>query len=394
MVKDSILCRITRKCRRVGDCLLFQGHRNKSGYGLLCIDGKPSRAHREMWKAHHGQIDNATPLVRHSCANRNCCSILHLQLGTVSDNAADRTRDGTQPRGERSPRATITESLAQKIKDSLGVGTKAERAARHGVSFSMVAAIDADRSWAHLERSATHARRMAKRIIHSTPRTKYAPTRQDYENAWLRLLRNSAIAMGGCIISRNAPNAFGYTRVKLRGKHKYAHVLSWERVHNDCREKTQPAAQVRHLCVSSPACINPRHLHADLGTAADQATDRRRHGNQAGMTDVKARAIFSERDSKKTVSRVALEFSVSATTVSQIWLRNRYKHVSVGASAQPRGNRGPFTPEDVLRIYAQKTSGKTKTDIARQEKVSFTTVHNIWNKHSHKSILVDFIISP
>ena len=132
MVKESILCRITRKCERVGDCLLFQGYRNKSGYGLLCVDGKPRRAHREMWKAHRGEIDNATPLVRHSCRNRNCCAILHLQLGTVSDNAADRIRDGTQPRGELSPRATIPEYLAQQIKDSLGCGTRAVRSERYG----------------------------------------------------------------------------------------------------------------------------------------------------------------------------------------------------------------------------------------------------------------------
>lgn len=89
------------KCQVVksGDCLVFNGHRDKDGYGLLTIGDKTYRTHRLSFAFHNSRLDSSL-LVCHHCDNRACVSPVHLYQGTNRDNATDRVIRGRSARNK------------------------------------------------------------------------------------------------------------------------------------------------------------------------------------------------------------------------------------------------------------------------------------------------------
>jgi hypothetical protein len=75
------------------DCWLWQGGMDSQGYGLFQLDGKQWRAHRYSQHIHNG-LDNALPIVMHTCDNPSCVNPNHLQNGTVQDNNLDKHLKG------------------------------------------------------------------------------------------------------------------------------------------------------------------------------------------------------------------------------------------------------------------------------------------------------------
>lgn len=69
-------------------CWLYQGAKNKAGYGNVHIAGTVMNAHKLSFLYHHGQL-SAGMEVRHNCDVRNCWSPNHLEQGTHAQNIRD-----------------------------------------------------------------------------------------------------------------------------------------------------------------------------------------------------------------------------------------------------------------------------------------------------------------
>lgn len=85
---------------KTDSCWLWRGGKTASRYGIF-FAGKSFRAHRISFVISGGKFCNGS-LVLHGCRNRHCVNPAHLYSGTQKQNCADKERDGTVARGDRS----------------------------------------------------------------------------------------------------------------------------------------------------------------------------------------------------------------------------------------------------------------------------------------------------
>jgi hypothetical protein len=78
--------RLLPKLRREGDCLVFTGCIEKSGYGRISENYRSVLAHRVSYEAAKGPVPDGLQL-DHLCRNRACCNPDHLEPVTRSENA-------------------------------------------------------------------------------------------------------------------------------------------------------------------------------------------------------------------------------------------------------------------------------------------------------------------
>lgn len=75
----------------------------------------------------------------------------NLRWGTPKENAADKLKHGTQPRGEQAPNAVLTEAIVRKIRDEVSKGqSKRSTARRLGVRYGTLMAVVSGRTWTHV----------------------------------------------------------------------------------------------------------------------------------------------------------------------------------------------------------------------------------------------------
>ena len=84
---------IMSRLKREGDCIVYDGHRLKEGYGQFTTFGVVWRAHRYFYTYYKGAIPKGL-LVRHTCDNPPCVLPSHLVLGTDADNNRDMMERG------------------------------------------------------------------------------------------------------------------------------------------------------------------------------------------------------------------------------------------------------------------------------------------------------------
>jgi HNH endonuclease len=105
-------------------------------------------AHRVSYELTFGPIPEGQ-CVMHTCDQPRCTNPRHLRLGTIRDNNEDKIMKGRQPRGERHPRAKLSQAQVDLIRliRSSCKATMGELAAWFGVSRGLVSLILQNKIW-------------------------------------------------------------------------------------------------------------------------------------------------------------------------------------------------------------------------------------------------------
>lgn len=109
---ESARRRLSKRVMQSGECLLWKGAKNSSGYGCMPV-GKNNRGatHRISW-AIANKMRPATGMhIMHSCDNPSCVNPSHLSAGTPSDNQRDCINKGRKntPKGSKHKLSKTTE---------------------------------------------------------------------------------------------------------------------------------------------------------------------------------------------------------------------------------------------------------------------------------------------
>lgn len=149
------------------------------------------------------------------------------------------------------------------------------------------------------------------------------------EDAALRRFMARVRKSAGCWIWRGARDAAGYGVVRVDGKSRRAHRVSWE-LH---RGPIPDGMLVCHRC-DNPPCVNPDHLF--VGTHGDNQADKVAKGRQARGSSM-PNAVLTEpmvaeirsllSDGELTQQEIAHRFGVSFGAVFSIAHGRGWRHV-------------------------------------------------------------------
>lgn len=83
--KANTPARFWSKFDKSGDCWLWTGETNSSGYGRICVSGKRVFIHRHAYALTHGDIPNGA-VIDHVCHTKTCANPDHLRIATKKQN--------------------------------------------------------------------------------------------------------------------------------------------------------------------------------------------------------------------------------------------------------------------------------------------------------------------
>lgn len=86
-VRTDVVTRIRQRVVDEGGCLVWQGSRLPTGYGVIGVQNRSRYVHRLMWEDVNGAVPDGKQL-HHICRNRACCNPDHLQALTVKEHRA------------------------------------------------------------------------------------------------------------------------------------------------------------------------------------------------------------------------------------------------------------------------------------------------------------------
>lgn len=117
-------------------CHVWQGYRDRDGYGQVKVDGVKINAHRVSYALHNGELIPGFH-IDHLCRNRSCINPNHLEQVTPEEN----TRRGLT--------TSLTADTVAIIKTRLCDGDRrADLAADFGVHKSTIQRIAVGAAWA------------------------------------------------------------------------------------------------------------------------------------------------------------------------------------------------------------------------------------------------------
>lgn len=148
-MKKPIEDRIVERLKSSGDCLLWSGAVDTSGYGLIRYMGKLHKAHRLSYMLSKGKIPEGM-LVCHKCDVPLCCNPDHLFLGTMQDNMDDREAKGRGVRkeGEAHGMSKLTADTVREARERFSKGESAYLLAKcYGVAHSSMWKVVTNQSW-------------------------------------------------------------------------------------------------------------------------------------------------------------------------------------------------------------------------------------------------------
>ena len=140
--------RLWAKIDASGDCWLWTGARQRSGYGRIMVSkGRFDLAHRVSYRLTRGEIPEGM-FVLHSCDNPQCVKPAHLFVGTQADNMRDCRAKGRwqykarNQSGERNPNAILSDAVVAAMLAELAAGARPVATARkYGISYKTLWAI-------------------------------------------------------------------------------------------------------------------------------------------------------------------------------------------------------------------------------------------------------------
>jgi hypothetical protein len=144
--------RVMQRVVADGDCLIWQGQVNRSGYGKITVGGRYTTTHRVMCEDAHGPGPGLA--ARHSCDRPACVNPAHLSWGSIAENNADMASRGRgrSPRGSAQPTSKVTEDDVRAIRaDSRPYAVIAEQ---YGISKAAISLMRSRKTWAHVSDSA------------------------------------------------------------------------------------------------------------------------------------------------------------------------------------------------------------------------------------------------
>ena len=96
--------------------------------------------HRYSWELHNGSTRGLSVL--HKCDNRKCINAEHLFLDTQLENVRDMVSKGRHIRGEKAPRAKLTDEQVAAIITGAAQGeSQKDLAAKYGVCRPQISKI-------------------------------------------------------------------------------------------------------------------------------------------------------------------------------------------------------------------------------------------------------------
>jgi len=127
-----------------GNCWLYTGGLQSSGYGIVSLNGKSVGTHRLAYELKVGPIPDGM-CVLHRCDVRRCINPDHLFLGSKGDNNTDRKTKGrnSNRRGERNQSAKLNATSIKEIRELYAKGGISQRrlAEQFGVSQQQISCI-------------------------------------------------------------------------------------------------------------------------------------------------------------------------------------------------------------------------------------------------------------
>lgn len=131
-------------------CILFQGGKDRYGYGVISVAGKKVRAHRLAWQQANGPIPVGLDVL-HECDSPACINPAHLSVGTRTANNHDRDAKGRAAVGQRNGAAKLTADQVIAIRLRLGAGETIGAVARaYQVSRPTISDIRRGITWKHV----------------------------------------------------------------------------------------------------------------------------------------------------------------------------------------------------------------------------------------------------
>lgn len=108
-------------------------------------------AHRAIWMIHHGKRISDQMVVMHTCDEKRCVNIAHLQLGTPADNMADKVRKDRQTKGSAFAHAKLDESKVRALRNAHAAGVSMpDLAEEYGVTVNAISYAINRRTWKHV----------------------------------------------------------------------------------------------------------------------------------------------------------------------------------------------------------------------------------------------------
>lgn len=144
-----IQCDIAVDAKTKTGCSLWNGTRDKDGYGEVKVLGKKWRTHRLVFALSNGR--EARPDVCHTCDTPPCVDERHLFEGTNKENLEDCVNKGRHAFGERAGNSVLTEAEVVRMRALREAGsTYAQLMKRFSVTKSCVCFVITRRTWRHL----------------------------------------------------------------------------------------------------------------------------------------------------------------------------------------------------------------------------------------------------
>lgn len=133
-----------------GGCWIWNGHKDRWGYGRITITtptGKrPEGAHRVSHLIVNG--GNPKKYACHTCDNPACVNPAHLFDGDAKDNNSDAAQKGRSSRGERRYNHKLTDSAVIDIRSS--TCSARELAEKHDVHENTIRSVRNRSGWKHV----------------------------------------------------------------------------------------------------------------------------------------------------------------------------------------------------------------------------------------------------